>query len=325
MKILYMLTAAMLLLSACSRREQLSPESVLDRLSTQHTQTELDKWINENLTKPYGIEVVYRWDDKAQSRQQYVYPPKEEAVLPVLQAFKDIAVGVYAHELVGGEAFFKRLRPYRLYLYGGTHIDANGVERLNNPEAPSLEMSLYDVNNFDPRDKDKVYLLARSIHHQFAYRFADVFPYDKKRFALMNQGRYVPSSANIALGYDPDDRMRFFKLRMYNFNAYTFGFMTTTARLSPEVDFAEHISLNLLHTIKELNEYVEQAKEPEYGDTQEEQEYYNRLAVEAYRALSGKQSFLKEYFTKQVDVPLELLRIISLKNLQDFKPNDATP
>lgn len=321
MKMNYILLVALLLLSACSRQESLSPESVLDRLETQHNKTELDTWIDEHLTKPYGIEVVYRWDANAQSKQQYVYPPKQEAILPVLQAFRQIVLGVYAHELVGGEAFFKRLRPYRLYLYGGAHIDANGVERLNNPEASSLEMYIYDVNNFDPQDQDKVYLLARSLHHQFAYRLASIFPYDKKAFARFNQGRYVPSSASLTLNYSPDDRVNFFRLR-YNYPAFTKGFMTVLAKLSPEVDFAEHISLNFLHSVKEVNDYIEYAKEADYSDDPVEQAYLDKLAVEVHQALLDKQQFIKEYFTKQVGVPFELMQLISLKSIRDFKPNE---
>ena len=44
-------------LSGCSD-ERLSPHSVVDAGTEHHSDSELDRWIRDSITLPYGIEVV---------------------------------------------------------------------------------------------------------------------------------------------------------------------------------------------------------------------------------------------------------------------------
>ena len=46
-------------LSGCSD-ERLSPHSVVNAGTEHHSDSELDRWIRDSITLPYGIEVVYR-------------------------------------------------------------------------------------------------------------------------------------------------------------------------------------------------------------------------------------------------------------------------
>ena len=58
-----LLLFATVILAACSS-EKLNETSVIDEGRRQIATTELDKWILENITIPYGIEVVYRWEER---------------------------------------------------------------------------------------------------------------------------------------------------------------------------------------------------------------------------------------------------------------------
>lgn len=323
-KYIIAIVALLMFASSCSRQEDLLPESVLEQGGTSVPKNEIDTWIDEHLTKPYGIEVVYRWDHSSTNTAQHIYPPKAEKILPVLHIFKQIALGVYARPQVGDLAFFKRLRPYRIYLYGGSNLDINGVELISNPASPSLEMSLYNVNDFDAEDANKVYLLARSIHRQFAYRIMSLYPYDKARFALISQGKYEPSSIAIAGLYDAGEASNFFKPHYFSLSE---GFLSLPSMLSPEDDLAEFFSLSLLHPVKEINDFIESAKVPEEAELTEDgevdevkQELYNQKAAQAYKALREKRAFLKEYFDKRLNLSIELLQIISLKTIKELKP-----
>ena len=71
---------------ACSE-DKLSGNSVIDENKTQIEATELDNWILNNITKPYGIEVIYRWEKNSNADGVYIYPPKIEKVRAVLEAF----------------------------------------------------------------------------------------------------------------------------------------------------------------------------------------------------------------------------------------------
>ena len=64
MKKIFITLLAALILVGCSD-EKLNDRSVVDEGRKQIESTELDKWILDNITKPYGIEVVYRWEKNA--------------------------------------------------------------------------------------------------------------------------------------------------------------------------------------------------------------------------------------------------------------------
>ena len=66
-----LLLFATVILAACSS-EKLNETSVIDEGRKQIATTELDKWILENITIPYGIEVVYRWEKNAGSAVSYI-------------------------------------------------------------------------------------------------------------------------------------------------------------------------------------------------------------------------------------------------------------
>ena len=74
-----------LTLASCSK-DQLSERSVLPPLSQQ--QSELDRWCQEHITRPYQAEVIYRWDRNHAERSTHTYPPRLEQVRPVLEALE---------------------------------------------------------------------------------------------------------------------------------------------------------------------------------------------------------------------------------------------
>ena len=57
MKKIFITLLAALILVGCGD-EKLNDRSVVDEGRKQIESTELDKWILDNITKPYGIEVV---------------------------------------------------------------------------------------------------------------------------------------------------------------------------------------------------------------------------------------------------------------------------
>jgi len=59
---------------ACSE-DKLNEVSVIDEGKAQIESTELDNWILNNITKPYGMEVIYRWEKNNNSAGVFIYPP----------------------------------------------------------------------------------------------------------------------------------------------------------------------------------------------------------------------------------------------------------
>ncbi|MFK8301694.1 putative zinc-binding metallopeptidase [Capnocytophaga stomatis] len=193
MKKIYIVISMALL--GCSQ-EKLSDQSVVEANTVQRNYTELDTWIRNELTLPYGIEVDYRWNGNTAQKGSYTYPPEAENVQKMLEAIKFLWLETYTLNNVGGSHFMKEKNPIKIYMYGGKNLDAHGVELLANHTGTTAEMFLYNVNDFDPKDYEKVYVLMRSVHHQFAKRLMELYPYDRDKFLTISN-KYVATTKDL--------------------------------------------------------------------------------------------------------------------------------
>ena len=313
---LYFLVTSFLL-AGCEKEAPLSDRSVVEAGVVEHEKTELDKWILDTFTLPYGIEVEYRWDKNVVQNGSYIYPPAVANVKSVLKAIKALWIDLYTSPDLGGEKFLLGKNPLKIYMYGGRNVDGNGMELLDNPEATTNEKFLYNINEFDPKDEDKVFVLMRSVHHQFARHLMELFPYDRNRFLSISRNKYIESTTPIAWVFKGETHgRRVFVLARY---ANRKGFFTYHSLLSPEKDFAEIISSKLTHTPKDILKALTEAKTPyTAGSDQDLQNEYNEQAVQAYKELTEKQKLVEDYFNKEIKISLNYLQLRSIKQLKAF-------
>lgn len=183
----------MALLNACRKEEALRDESVLGAGRIAQGMTELDSWIQLEITEPYGIEVQYRWEKKYAAGGSYTYPPDESKVKSVLKTIKALWLDLYSDREIGGEDYWKGRALLKLFLYGGQSLDAQGGVLIGNPESVAREMYLHAVNDFDEKNPIDVAVLMRSVHHQYARIIAEMYPYDSQIFSAISQHDYVNS------------------------------------------------------------------------------------------------------------------------------------
>ena len=313
---LYFLVTSFLL-AGCEKEAPLSGRSVVEAGAVEHEKTELDKWILDTFTLPYGIEVEYRWDKNVVQNGSYIYPPEVANVKSVLMAIKALWIDLYTSPDLGGEKFLLGKNPLKIYMYGGRNVDGNGMELLDNPKSTTNEMFLYNVNEFDPKDEDKVFVLMRSVHHQFARHLMELFPYDRDRFLSISRNKYIESTTPIAWVFKGETKgRRVFVLARY---ANKKGFFTYHSFLSPEKDFAEITSSKLTHTPKDILKALAEAKTPyTAGSDQDLQNEYDEQAVQAYKELIEKQTLVEDYFNKEIKISLNYLQLRSIKQLKAF-------
>ena len=300
---------------ACSE-DKLSGNSVIDENKTQIEATELDNWILNNITKPYGIEVIYRWEKNSNADGVYIYPPKIEKVRAVLEAVKELGLDTYLLKEVGGKDFLLGRLPIKLYLYGGGNPDENGVERLYNPQLTAAEICIYNVNEFEPTDFDKVFVLMRSVHHQLAKRLMQFVSYDRDKFYAISGHRYTGTTEPIAapLGYAKTGKERF---GLDNY-ANKRGFYTMLSFLSAEDDFAEIISSTLTSTPKEVYDAGVAASTPDTDVDPEVNARYAKEAEQAYKEFIAKQTFVNEYVQKEWHINLKQMQVISVRRINNY-------
>ncbi len=313
-KYIYILILFAAVFTACSRKNDLSGESVVDKNMIIKNKTELDRWIYKNFTKPYGIEIKYSWDKNIVEKGRFLYPPDQTKIKPVLEAVKYLWLETYTLPNMGGKDFMKGKNPIRINMYGGQNLDSRGVELISNPNSSAIEMNIYNVNDFDAKDYDKVFILARSIHHQFAKRLLELFPYNRDEFVNISKKRYLSSTDDIKL-------LDLSQIRLFQISngANKQGFFTQFSRLSSEDDFAEIISVTLTNSQVIINEALNNAKTP-YDDAgnEQEQQIYNEQAKQAYKEITTKQRLVYNYFNKEIGIKIKRMQIVSVQRIKAF-------
>ena len=242
--------------------------------------------------------------------------PEVEKVRAVLEAVKELGLETYRLNEVGGKDFLLGRVPIKLYLYGGGNPDENGVERLYNPQLTAAEMCLYNVNDFEPGNADKVFVLMRSVHHQLAKRLMQLMNYDYDKFFAISGHRYTGTTEPIAapLGYAQTGKEKF-GLDSY---ANKRGFYTMLSFLSAEDDFAEIISSTLTSTPKEVYDAGVAAKTPDTDIDPEVNARYAKEAEQAYKEFVEKQDFVNEYVQKNWHINLKQMQVISVRRINAY-------
>lgn len=303
-------------LSGCSD-ERLSPHSVVDAGTEHHSDSELDRWIRDSITLPYGIEVVYRQENHAGATTDRIYPPRLEQVRPALEAFRHLCLESFAAEGLDRPNLLLGRAPLRLYLYGGTFRDENGMARLYLPTAGSTaEMALFNLNAFAPDDEGQVYALARSGLHQLCKHLMAVMPYDRDTFSRISAQRYTHSTASLVApwSYTTTPQQQFGLDSWANKR----GCLTIHGMISAEDDFAEMLSATLCATPAQVQAALTEAATPDTDIDPEVNARYAEEAKQAYRELTAKQQFVDTYVRQTWNLDLRRLQVRTVRRLNSF-------
>lgn len=303
-------------LSGCSD-ERLSPHSVVDAGTEHHSDSELDRWIRDSITLPYGIEVVYRQENHAGATTDRIYPPRLEQVRPVLEAFRRLCLESFAADGLDRPNLLLGRAPLRLQLYGGAFRDENGMARLYLPSAGSTaEMALFNVNAFSPGDEGQVYALTRSGLHQLCKHLTAVMPYDRDAFGRISAQRYTHSTAALVApwSYTTTPQQQFGLDSWANKR----GCLTIHGMVSAEDDFAEMLSATLCATPAQVQAALTEAATPDTDIDPEINARYAEEAKQAYRELTAKQQFVDTYVRQTWNLDLRRLQVRTVRRLNSF-------
>ncbi len=204
----------------------------------------IDKWIVDNLTTPYNIGVKYKWDqgELQDDFNKALVPPKEEKVIPLLDAIKLAWINPYVAE--AGTPFFKKISP-KFFILVGSPAFIRGAIKLGTAEG-GRKVTLYDINNFRIKgmpgyvlsDTDNVKQVFATIHHEYAH--------------ILDQNIKVPVefSQSSASAYTSD------WLNVFPEDARNEGFVSPYANSKKEEDWAEMVSLMLVEGKAWFDQYV---------------------------------------------------------------------
>lgn len=220
------LFGATLLLGGCREEEKIADDLYIPGLGgEEYAENELDKWLYQNYTLPYNIDVVYRWDAaqaySSLSEVQLV-PVEFDAVQPMMAALRDVWFEPYIQATGNSQDFLKEVAPKKIVLVGSPEYQ-NGSYKLGHAEG-GRKILLLNVNNFDASDENELKESLHTIVHEFTHILHQTKLFDKK-YQEISTGRY---NSNWTLLKDPEARR--------------LGFITSYAMLNKDEDFAEMVS-----------------------------------------------------------------------------------
>ena len=301
--------------SSCGE-DALSSTSVIAQRQSSVQETELDRWIRDSITLPYGIEVVYRQENHGGAATDYLYPPRAEQVKPVLRAFRTLCLESFAFADQDRSNFLLGRAPLRLVLYGGAYADAHGMVRLSLPQAPTT-MMLTHCNAFSPDDPNKVYLLARMGFHQLTRRLLAQLPYDRVAFSAISGDRYTGSTASLVASWQAGRTID----QQFGIDSWANkrGFLTIHGMVSSEEDMAEMISATISATPLQVQQALTEAATPDTDADPEVQARYTEEAKVAAQQLRRKQAFVTDYLQKVWHVDFRRWQITTARKLRSYR------
>lgn len=195
-----------------------------------------DKWISENLTKPYNIQILWRWDYKMAGYKKNFIPPLEENVLPYAKIIKTCFLDTYTE--VAGNSFIKPLVPKQFLMLGEWGYNKNGTITLGQAESGRM-ITFFGVNHWNELPDEGYPWIREAVHttfHEFGHILHQTKLYSKD-FQTISKQYYTDQWNNEK---ELDARKK--------------GFISTYAMSTHNEDFVEIIAFYTTLTPKAFKE-----------------------------------------------------------------------
>jgi substrate import-associated zinc metallohydrolase lipoprotein len=185
----------------------------------------IDTWLEQTFTKPYNIEVKYRWDPYEIPLNKTLVPPLVEKVQPTMEAVKAIWIDPYEAE--AGSDFIKKFCPKQYVLVGSLNWNNNGTVVLGTAEG-GRKVTLYEINDFSKKNVAGVKRMLHTIHHEFGHILHQNILYPLP-FKQITPGTYTSNWYNVS-----------------DAEALALGYITPYSMSGPDEDFVEILATMLV-------------------------------------------------------------------------------
>ncbi len=247
-----------------------------------------DKWLLENYTFPYNVEMKYKMEDIESDMKYHLVPADSAKTAKLSIIMKYLWFDAY-NEVIGPD-FIKENMPRTIHFIGSPAYNSEGTMVLGTAEG-GLKITLYMVNSLDDetlKDYDtmnKYYF--HTLHHEFTHILNQKIPYDQS-FKLITESGYVSGD-----WYTISDK-----------TAHQAGFVTPYAMVEPLEDFAEMLSGYVTMSQSEWNAILADA-----GTT-------------GAASISAKLDIVRNYMQESWNVDIDQLRAAVLRRASTLSAVD---
>ena len=190
-------------------------------------ETDLDRYIEENFTKEYGMAIRYRFVDNYVSPGQSATPPSLDVVRPMLDFIEEFWINPYK-DIENGEEFFRNHVPAEIVFLGGLIYNGDGTVTLGFADA-GAQITFTNVNAIDVTDDEWRSLQLQTVYHEFAHTVHQLYKLPNAFETVAADGYTGPGSWFVLTDEDALQR----------------GFVSPYGTSSPNEDFAETVAFYL--------------------------------------------------------------------------------
>lgn len=276
---LFLLLAAGLCMAACSEEKIGENYEILGLGGDRETQSELDRWIYENITVPYNMEVKYRWDRSEVDLTYTLVPVKEEVVQPIMTAVVKGWIKPYEEVTRGtdNEAFVYKLSPKKFMLVGSAKYTGSTI--VTGEAEGGRKVVIFRANDYTT-DPEVLISMLKTCHHEFAHTISQAQRYPEE-FAEVTAESYTTKWTSVS-----------------TVQARHNGFVSNYACKSPGEDFAETLAFLCMYGREWYEELIAQ-ESAWYAKPENRKTSYDPGA-----ALRTKQSLMETYLKASWGVEL---------------------
>jgi substrate import-associated zinc metallohydrolase lipoprotein len=271
--------AMLTVLASCKKEETLNAnlDAIDQNIITNKNSTDI--WLDQNFLNPYNIETKYRFDRFELPSGKNITPPVVEQVIPAMEMVRDVWIRPF--EAAGGADFIKKISPKQFVLAGSAEYNTNGTITLGTAEG-GRKIVLYVINPFDKTSLTSVKQMIQVIQHEYTHILNQTVDFSTE-YQTVSRGGYEANWTQRSLA-----------------EAYSLGFITQYARVSPGEDFAEQSSNMLMMGRVQYNAIV--AALP--ADAQVKLKKKEQHVVDYF-----KTAFNIDFYQLQSEVQLALFKI----------------
>lgn len=220
--------------TACNEDKLNLDQEIYGLGGNDEQKNELDKWLYENYTQAYNIEVKYKWNSYELNTTAQLVPIMERFVKPSMDMIQRVWFEPYKQ--LAGDKFLREMTPKKIILVGSPEYNADGSQVLGQAEG-ARKITLFDGNSYNPSDADWIRSIMHTIEHEFAHILHQTKMYDSS-FKDISAGDYNPT------GWTSETEV----------SALLAGFYSAYAMSGVDEDFVEVASLIMVYG-KEWRDY----------------------------------------------------------------------
>lgn len=261
----------------CGREDNLTGSNIdIDKPKL----TELDKWLRNNYSTPYNIDVLYKWNENMVDQNRYLHPPKLESIKPAVEAIKTIWLDSYNE--VGGKDFVKKIAPREILLVGGLNLNKSGRTTTLGFAEGGKRIVFFEVDLIDYTSKESLLRFISTIQHEYCHILNQNVVYDKESYGKITPSNYTSDWFNESI---KDSR--------------ELGYITSYARLNVDEDIAEMVNTMLSNSNESWNELIDEIENES-----------------AKKAIRRKEALIVRYYKESLNIDFYKLQEVANKNLK---------